>query len=285
VLPGVRKNQGEIMKSAVYIRAIIAFLITISAGYYQRLTGPTHPINVDLEWKGVEISGKLTRSHGEESGQPIEITVADTSVDAVLVYRRFHTNDEWVGMMMTRENEVLRGSLPQQPPAGKLEYYIQLKKGDDFQNFPVEKLVVTRFTGTVPSAVLGFHIFFMFLAMFLSNWTGLEALFKQDRMYKLALWTTGLLFLGGMILGPFVQKYAFGEFWTGVPFGFDLTDNKTLVTMVTWVAAAWMSYKRKFSARTWIIIAAIVLLLVYSIPHSMMGSELDYETGEIGTGE
>jgi hypothetical protein len=273
------------MKSAIYIRAIIAFLITISAAYYQRLTGPTHPINFDIEWKGVEISGKLTRSHGELSNQPIEITVTDTSVDVVLVYRRFNTKDEWVGMMMTRDKELLKGSLPQQPPAGKIEYYLQLKKGEDFLNFPGDKLVVTRFTGKVPSAVLGFHIFFMFLAMFLSNWAGLEAIFKQNRMLKLALWTTGLLFLGGMILGPVVQKYAFGEYWTGVPFGFDLTDNKTLVTMVTWIVAAWLSYKKKASARTWIIIAAIVLLLVYSIPHSMMGSELDYETGKIGTGE
>jgi hypothetical protein len=55
--------------------------------------------------------------------------------------------------------------------------------------------------------------------------------------------------------------------------------------MITWVAAAWLSYKKKTSARVWILIAAIVLLLVFSIPHSMMGSELDYETGQIGTGE
>jgi len=273
------------MKSAVYIRAIIAFLITISAGYYQRLTGPTHPLGVDLEWKRTEISGKLTRNHGEESNQPIEITVPDTSISAVLIYRRFNTDDEWVGMKMTRENDKLYGSLPHQPPAGKLEYFIQFNKGDDFQILPLDQLVVTRFTGVVPSAILGSHILFMFLAMFLSNWAGLEAISKKERMYKLALWTTGLLFLGGMILGPVVQKFAFGEYWTGVPFGFDLTDNKTLVTMLTWMGAAWLSYKRKMSARTWIIIAAIVLLLVYSIPHSMMGSELDYETGKIGTAD
>jgi len=273
------------MKTAVYIRAIIALLITISAGYYQRLTGPTHPLNVGLEWKETEISGKLTRNHGEESNQPIEITVPDTSISAVLIYRRYNTNDEWVGMTMTRDNDILYGSLPHQPPAGKLEYFIQFNKGDDVQILPLDQLVVTRFTGVVPSAILGSHILFMFLAMFLSNWAGLEAIYRKDRMFKLALWTTGLLFLGGMILGPIVQKYAFGEFWTGVPFGFDLTDNKTLLTMATWIVGAWYSYKRKISARTWIIIAAIVLLLVYSIPHSMMGSELDYETGKIGTGE
>ena len=38
-----------------------------------------------------------------------------------------------------------------------------------------------------------------------------------------------LLAVGGFILGPLVQNYAFGELWTGVPFGWDLTDNKTLI--------------------------------------------------------
>jgi hypothetical protein len=40
-----------------------------------------------------------------------------------------------------------------------------------------------------------------------------------------------------MILGPVVQYYAFGEFWTGVPFGWDLTDNKTLVAVIFWALA------------------------------------------------
>ena len=273
------------MKSTIYLRAIIAFLITISAAYYQRLTGPTHPINFDVQWKGAEISGKLTRSHGDETNQPITITVADTSIHVVLVYRRYPIKDKWVGMMMSRENNILQASLPQQPPAGKLEYFLQIKKGEDYLNYPSENSVITRFTGKVPSVILGLHIILMFLAMFFSNWAGLEALMNKKRMYKLAIWTTGLLFLGGMILGPVVQKYAFGEFWTGVPFGFDLTDNKTLLTMVVWMVAAWMSYKKNQYARVWIIIAAVVLLLVYSIPHSIMGSELDYESGKIGTGE
>jgi len=29
------------------------------------------------------------------------------------------------------------------------------------------------------------------------------------------------------------------------------------------------------------IIAAVVLLLIYSIPHSLFGSELDYDTGRV----
>ncbi len=272
------------MKSGIYIRAIIALLITLSAAYYQRTTGPTHPMSVDTTWKGMQITADLTRSHDGEGDQPVEITVADTSVHAVIIYRRFKTKDDWVGMKMTRDGENLYASIPHQPPAGKLEYFIQLKKNNDEFTIPLERMVVTRFTGAVPKVVLTLHILFMFAAMFLSNWSGLEAVYKSEKMYILTFWTAALLFIGGMILGPVVQKFAFGEYWTGIPWGFDLTDNKLLLGMVAWIMAAWMSYKKK-SARWWIIIAAIILIAVYSIPHSVMGSELNYETMEINTGE
>jgi hypothetical protein len=123
----------------------------------------------------------------------------------------------------------------------------------------------------------------MFIAMLFSTAAGLEALAKSPVAYRFAIWTTAALFIGGMILGPVVQKYAFGEFWTGVPFGFDLTDNKTLLAMLAWIAAVCKGRGNK-PARFWIISAAAILLLMYSIPHSVMGSELNYKTMQIETG-
>ncbi len=48
-----------------------------------------------------------------------------------------------------------------------------------------------------------------------------------------------------MILGPIVQKYAFGELWTGIPFGWDLTDNKTLIAFLFWILAVIMNRKKE----------------------------------------
>ena len=79
-----------------------------------------------------------------------------------------------------------------------------------------------------------------------------------------------------------MQLYAFGELWTGIPFGKDFTDNKTLIALIFWIIAFVANRKKQRPA--WIIIAAIVMLLVYLIPHSMGGSEFNYETGEIVTG-
>ena len=83
-------------------------------------------------------------------------------------------------------------------------------------------------------------------------------------------------------MGPIVQKYAFGEFWTGVPFGWDLTDNKTLIGFSAWLIAVIANWKKERPVYS--IIAAILLLVIYSVPHSMFGSELDYNTGSIGQG-
>ena len=85
-----------------------------------------------------------------------------------------------------------------------------------------------------------------------------------------------------MILGPVVQLYAFGDLWTGIPFGWDLTDNKTLIAFLFWVLAVAMNWKKSRPAYT--VIAAVVLLLIYSIPHSMFGSQLDYNTGTVTQG-
>ncbi len=69
----------------------------------------------------------------------------------------------------------------------------------------------------------------MFFGILWGMRTVMEALSGRRGLRWQTFTTLGLLLVGGMILGPVVQKYAFGVFWTGVPWGWDLTDNKTLV--------------------------------------------------------
>jgi uncharacterized membrane protein len=72
-----------------------------------------------------------------------------------------------------------------------------------------------------------------------------------------------------------VQKYAFGAYWTGWPFGHDLTDNKTALAFIAWLIAV-IKLRKNREARGWAIAAALVLLLVYLVPHSVLGSEIDH---------
>ena len=111
--------------------------------------------------------------------------------------------------------------------------------------------------------------------MLFANRTALEALDEKGNSYRYLLWTIGLLFIGGLILGPIMQKYAFGALWTGFPLGKDLTDNKTLISFLFWLFA-WYKNRGGHNRRGWILFAAIINLAIYLIPHSMLGSELEY---------
>ncbi|MFN8255763.1 MAG: hypothetical protein U0W24_08760 [Bacteroidales bacterium] len=261
----------------------LAVVITLTAVIYQRMTGPTYPKRVKVEIDGKTYKLRLTRSHGGNDDATVELNISD-SVKAVLHYKFYpiHEGEEWKDVVFHQTEGKMVADLPNQPPAGKLMYYITFETQGGNIDILKEEPVVIRFKGGVPDFILWPHVFLMFVAMLLSNVAGLFAVAKVDRYKFYTFITLGALTIGGMILGPVVQKYAFGELWTGVPYGWDLTDNKTLIAFIFWVLAALGNWKKNRPYLT--VIAAVVILAVYSVPHSMFGSELDRSTGNVTQG-
>ena len=239
------------------------------------MTGPTYPISGTVLLAEKEIKYKLARSHGGIADHEVAIKIDDPSISGNLYYKRYKTNDGWTKLPLELKDGYLKTFLPHQPPAGKLEYYCELFYKEASQKFPSDLSVVIRFKGDVPLSILIPHIIAMFFSMMLSNRTGLELFSNGDNLRKLTYWTIGTLLIGGFIFGPLTQQYAFGELWTGFPFGHDLTDNKTLIALLGWLFALYMYGKSK-KPKLWALFGALLLLIVYLIPHSMMGSELDY---------
>ncbi|MBU1012928.1 MAG: hypothetical protein KKG99_07970 [Bacteroidetes bacterium] len=241
---------------------------------YQRLTGPTHPSRGKVEIAGETVKYKLLRSWGNEGDARIEVKVENQNIHGTFKFRRFKSHDEWSEVPMQREGNMLIAFIPHQPPAGKVMYNIILSN----ENISVtvkKEPVILRFTGIVPQYILLPHILLMFLAMVFSIRAGIEAYYRRNNIFKYTQYTVILFFLGGLILGPIVQKYAFDALWTGWPFGHDLTDNKTLVAFVFWVIALFKTMKDK-KHRTWVLIATAAIIAVYLIPHSVLGSEIDF---------
>jgi hypothetical protein len=254
---------------------IFALLITVSTAVYQRLTGPTYPISGNIKINDVSIEYKLSRSHGGRSDHEVSISAENSNLNGTLYYKRYKTDDAWTKVEMENHDGKLRAFLPHQPPAGKLEYFLSVNYDKQDTKIPKDRSVIIRFKGDVPLIILIPHIIAMFLSMLLSNRTGLEFFNKGSNLVRLTYWTIASLVVGGFILGPLTQLYAFGELWTGFPFGHDLTDNKTLIALIGWLTALFM-YKKSINAKKWALFAALLLIIVYLIPHSMMGSELDY---------
>jgi len=257
---------------------IFAVALTVSAALYQRLTGPTHPQRTKAVIAGTTYKLKLLRTFDGSGDCPITIPIPDQEITGTLEYRLFAQKTDFTKLIMTREGENLSASLPHQGMAGKLEYRITLSKGSEQVRLNNGNPTIIRFKGYVPNFILLPHILIMFLAMLFSNVAGFFALVKIPSVKMMKI-TLGTIFIGGLIMGPLVQKYAFDELWTGVPFGWDLTDNKTLIAFVAWVIAYW--FNRKQESRYWVVAAMVVTLVVFSIPHSLFGSQLDPETGKI----
>ncbi len=259
-----------------YLLWIFAAVITLGSVVYQRMTGPSYPVRVNKTLPtGETVKSKFLTTYESVSDAPVRVVITNHDYSGRLEWRRINSRDEWSITPLSRIGDTLAASLPMQPPAGKLEYNVilSLQSGGDIRM--ASEPVVIRFKGPVPVGILAPHVLFMFCSMLLATRTGLQALARPNETKRLAMLTAILLFVGGLILGPIVQKYAFGAFWTGWPFGHDLTDNKTALAMLMWIIAIWRD-SRTGKGRWWYVSATLVHLLVYLIPHSVLGSELDY---------
>jgi hypothetical protein len=261
-------------------RWVLSIIVTLGSLLWQRATGPTYPVRGSVQLSGETIRMELERSNGTDSDQPVRIACADPEVHGTVLWRRYPTSEVWQVLEMKRQGGELRAMLPRQPAAGKLEYQVRLHRGTDQVVFP-ERPAVTRFRGEPPPLVLVPHILAMFLGMLFSTRAGIEALAPRVDLRRFAWTALGLFLVGGFILGPLVQHYAFGEWWTGVPFGWDLTDNKTLLATLAWVFALWR-LRRGRPARVATLAAAVVTLAVFAIPHSVWGSQIDWSTVPAG---
>ena len=256
----------------------LAVVITLGSAVFQRMTGPTHALGAKTEVAGTVVRATLPRS--AETSDDAELAVpAPAPVEGRLEWKRFKTADAWTSAALVRDGDRLVGRLPRQPAAGKLMYKVVLAKNGESKTLTGDAPVVLRFKDPVPAWVIIPHIFVMFAGMLLSTAAGLAALDKKRNPRRLTIWTVALIFLGGFVLGPLVQKFAFGVAWSGFPFGMDLTDNKTLIAFLFWLIALVAGRKGK-PARPFVIAASLVTLIVFLIPHSLLGSEFDYSRME-----
>ncbi len=265
---------------------VLAVLVMLGSAVFQRLTGPTRPLRGSFTIAEQEFRHRLTRSGWTYEDERVSIPYPGEGVSGTLYYKRHKTDDPMTAVPLVVEESELAGYLPRQPAAGKLDYTIVLETPAGRVRVPDrEENVVVRFKDAVPLWVLLPHVFFMFFAVLFGIRAGLSAVVQPSGMVRYAWVAFLLMTVGGMVLGPIVQKLAFGAYWTGFPFGYDLTDNKTLLMWVVWVGACASLLIRRSTAwqrRMAVTLAAVVMLAVYLIPHSLRGSELDY--GELDRG-
>ena len=252
---------------------ILAIVITLVLSIYQRMTGPTYPKKVTIELDGEIYKVKLPRS-GVQQDEIVTLKGVPSGVGAKMHYRQYPTTNDYTTVDFVWKDSAWQAALPVQPVAGKLQYYITVAGKDYLKDEPI----VIRFRNDVPAYILIPHILLMFGAMLFAVYTFLLVVTRKDYKRWLKI-TVGTLFVGGFILGPLVQHAAFGTWWAGFPYGTDLTDNKTLISFLFFLAAL-ATLKWKYNK--WVVCLAVLMMIaVFTIPHSAYGSEYDYTTQQL----
>ena len=252
----------------------LAVVLTLGTLAYQRMTGPTTPLRGRVSIGGQVIKLKLIRTYDGAGDQPVRLVAPDTAVSGSVQWRRFPSGDPWDTLQLERRGDTLVTALPHQPPAGKLAYQLRLSRDGERIVFPAEP-AITRFKGDISAAVIIPHLLCIFGGMLLMMRAGLGALQKEAGYAGWARLGVLLFGLGGFFFGPWMQHQAFGDWWTGIPFGWDMTDNKTLIAMVAWLFALWRLRGGR-NARGPVIAATVITLAVFLIPHSVFGSQIDW---------
>jgi len=252
----------------------LAVVITLASAVYQRVTGPTHPVRGKVDLDGSLAGFKLPRS-AESTADAVIALGFPAPAEGYLEYKRCKSDDPWTREPLVRRDAGLVGFLPKQPAAGKLLYKVHVTTGEKDVLVGGEAPHIIRFKDPVPLGLIIVHVLVMFSGMLAATAAGLTALDKKRNPRRFALWAAALIFIGGFILGPLVQKFAFGVLWSGFPLGMDLTDTKTLISFLLWIVAVVAGRKGK-PARAAVLVASVVTLVIYLIPHSLFGSELKY---------
>ncbi len=187
------------------------------------------------------------------------------------------------------------GFLPLQTKGTKVYYYllVENQSGNVLATLPELKNpdfkpISLKFEGKVKPYIIVPHILCMFVSMFfvlLASYKSIDIYRNRGDIKKLAknvLWATIFVFIGGFPLGILVSQQALGgPGWGGIPLGWDITDNKTLLIFLYWVVLIFLAKgslfqkddnKNVINSRSYaglVLIGFVLVLAMYLIPHSI----------------
>jgi len=248
----------------------LAIVLTLAVAAYQHAGSRTQAQKVEFTLNGTAYSVSLPHSL-DTGSEGMKLHINDLPPEAricCLFEPCFGEAAAW-DTLYARKNESGTFIIPfsTHHTTEKINYYISIASFGETV-FVTDKPLTLHFKNSVPIWLLIPHLLLMLAALLFSSLSGILAFIKQASFYRYAKWALWYLLGGGLVLGSLVQKISFGHSWADWPLEQGFTNNKTLVIVLFWIAAVWMNRKLK-KRYIWAVFAAVVMLAVYAIPHSI----------------
>lgn len=266
------------LKRVIYITLSICLCVFLAL--FQRITGPTYPVKGKIKIDDFDITYKFPRSCDISQDKCVVKIFSQKDLGFYLMYRRHKVEEDFKRINFENTDGYFFAVLDDDyKPASKIEYDVYYQLKDKILKIN-NKTVVLRFKNKVSVLIIVLHIILMFLFLTITFYLSFSILFEKSYSNVL-FWINYIsLFVGGFILGPLLQKQAFGVWWSGFPFGYDMTDNKTLMIFIFWSYSAYKLIKKE-DIKNYILISSLFTVVSYLIPHSLLGSEYDYSKNRL----
>jgi hypothetical protein len=144
--------------------------------------------------------------------------------------------------------------------------------GSEYQYFKL------RSEGQVSRPALYFHVLLMLFAIVLFFHVLYDALYilngghRERRIVLVTLYAQICFFITGFPLGWIIEKQALGNYWEGIPFGWDITDSKTLFIFLYWMIPLILYWMKKIGERgfaKWAVGGVLFTVAMFLLPHSL----------------
>lgn len=256
----------------------ISVIITLSVAVFQFLMGTADPLSTEVTIGKQRYQCELRRSFIGNSDCPVVLNINDILVSGYILYKSYPSDNEATRIEFDRQGDKLVGKLPAQRPSERLEYRIVLEREGKSFDVSQGNPVIVRFLGRVPVTVLILSGFFVFITLLLIIYSGMLAALGI-RTYRGLIYLNVSMLLGVVfILQPVVHKYSLNQWWTCAPKSWELGDNKLLLASVIWLFTMWFNFRKQRPGL--VIIASIISLLLFSVPHGFPGLMVDAITSE-----
>lgn len=274
-------------------KILVAVVLTILLLLIARQLSTRHPEDLVSEANGVRLEHRsITEQIDKKEVKITAMLQASESIIPVLHYRTA-TNLPYQEVTLARSGRSVSGIIPAGRRGDRAYYFLSVEDsaGTMLATLPADssKPLLIKFKGKVASWVLTAHIVAMFGSIFFVLLAGMGAVDLLRGVGKLkvvvrnSVMALNLIFIGGFPLGIVVAYQTFGVGWDGVPFGWNITDNKTLIIFLFWLATVLVGFERLSRApgqrlqsapspRSFallVIVSVFVTLAVYLVPHSL----------------
>lgn len=215
--------------------------------------------------------------------------VSPSGVDKVVLFYGGKQGSQVKVLMPTPQDSTWFTTSLIMPEKGiRIHYYFQVRDRDGNQiilpkkatpNFTSEyNYFEIRSEGYVWAWALYLHILLMFFAIMLFIHILYDAFYilngghREPRIMYMTTHAVVCFFITGFPLGWLIEKQVLGNYWEGIPFGWDITDSKTLFIFIFWVIPLVLWWRKKIGEKgfaKWALAGALFTIAMFLIPHSL----------------